>query len=183
MTGPTQRTKTIYECNICKKPYVRKACFIKHMKNAHNEDVATTDKEFLDSTTYSELDRDETILRTVGQILTAESFGQDVSDYEEENFGDPTESALEVINITHPMGNQDMPSDMHNPEPPTTTSTTAPVPLCTQAQKYIIQRGETLPASFLSSVLPAPGFLAELNKSLEEQEDSVDVTNLLITFE
>ena len=65
--------------------------------------------------------------------------------------------------------------------PPPVTAPT--VPPCAQAQKYILQKGKTLPASFLASVLPAPGFLEELDKSLNNQEECFEVTHLLTTFE
>ena len=42
---------------------------------------------------------------------------------------------------------------------PATASTPSPpsrVPLCQNAKTYIIQRGKTLPASFLATLLPAP---------------------------
>ena len=42
------------------------------------------------------------------------------------------------------------------------------VPLCQNAETYIVQKGKTLPASFLATLLPAPGFLEELNDSLRE---------------
>ena len=41
------------------------------------------------------------------------------------------------------------------------------VPLCQNAKSYIIQKGKTLPASFLATLLPAPGFLEDLNESLQ----------------
>ena len=41
------------------------------------------------------------------------------------------------------------------------------VPLCKNAQTYIVQKGKTLPASFLTTLLPASGFLEELNESLQ----------------
>ena len=55
--------------------------------------------------------------------------------------------------------------------PPTIASSTpsppSMVPLCQNANKYIIKRGNTLPASFLTALLPAPGFLDMLNESLQ----------------
>ena len=54
--------------------------------------------------------------------------------------------------------------------PPRISSTPSPptrVPLCQNASNYIIKRGKTLPASFLTALLPAPGFLDSLNESLE----------------
>ena len=127
MTGPTEGPKTIYECSICQKPYVRKGCYIKHMKNVHNEDIPTADKDFLDSTTYSELDRGETILRTVGQILTADSFMHNLSDNEEEDFEDPTESTHDGIDQTLMVDIEDAQPDKIAPETSPTPSTAAPV--------------------------------------------------------
>ena len=54
--------------------------------------------------------------------------------------------------------------------PKISSSTPSPppmVPLCQNANKYIIKRGNTLPASFLTTLLPAPGFLDMLNDSLQ----------------
>ena len=56
------------------------------------------------------------------------------------------------------------------PPPPTVSSTPSPpakVPLCQNANDYIIKRGKTLPASFLTALLPPPGFLNSLNESLQ----------------
>ena len=53
--------------------------------------------------------------------------------------------------------------------PPITSSTPSPptiVPLCQNANKYLIKKGNTLPASFLTALLPAPGFIDMLNESL-----------------
>ena len=56
------------------------------------------------------------------------------------------------------------------PHPTISSSTPSPlptVPLCQNANIYIIKRGNTLPASFLTTLLPAPGFLDMLNESLQ----------------
>ena len=61
-------------------------------------------------------------------------------------------------------------NELENSLPSEQTSTpthVAPVPICENAMKYIIKRGNTLPASFLTALLPAPGFLNMLNESLQ----------------
>ena len=55
-----------------------------------------------------------------------------------------------------------------------------PVPLCLTAKNYIVEKGKTLPASFLATLLPAPGFIEQLDKSLQEEND---VTDLMERFE
>ena len=58
----------------------------------------------------------------------------------------------------------------------TSTPTPAPiVPLCLNANNYIIQRGKSLPASFLATLLPAPGFIEDLNDSLQEHDNENDI--------
>ena len=179
MTGST-RAK--YECNLCQKPYVKKGCLTKHLKNVHNVNDLDAEKEFLDSTSYSELDRDETILRTVGQILTADSFYQDLST-EEELFDEPRDTSQDPRNTTTLVNNQEVLHDLNTSEPLSTSSTAAPVPLCSKAEDFILQKGKTLPATLLASLLPAPGFLEELNKSIQAQDESLEVTKLLTTFD
>ena len=60
------------------------------------------------------------------------------------------------------------------------TKAPAPVPLCPKAHRYIIEKGKTLPATFLETLLPPPGFLEDLNRSLQKENQ---VTNLLDRFE
>ena len=52
------------------------------------------------------------------------------------------------------------------PRPTSTPRPAAPVPLCPKANNYVIEKGQTLPASFLTTLLPAPGFLDQLDTSL-----------------
>ena len=54
------------------------------------------------------------------------------------------------------------------------------VPLCPTAKNFIVDKGKTLPASFLATLLPAPGFIEQLDKSLQEEND---VNNLMARFE
>ena len=59
-----------------------------------------------------------------------------------------------------------------DPTPPLPTISSTPsrptkVPLCRNANNYIITRGKTLPASFLTALLPAPGFLDSLDESIQ----------------
>ena len=186
MTGPTDRPKNIYECNVCRKPYVKKGCLTNHMKNVHKLIDSNTEQGFLDSTSYSELDRDETILRTVGQVLT-DGFVRDILDLEEDNFENTKEGSQEVIDVTM---NQEPNSSVNILEksitissPITKLNAPVPVPLCQKANKYIIEKGKTLPASFLTTLLPAPGFMDEINNSLDIQEDQTQVSDLLTRFE
>ena len=160
MTGPTERHKSVYECNICCKTFVKKGCLTNHMKNVHKVIDSHTEHGFLDSTSYSELDRDETILRTVAQVLT-DGFVQDILDIKEDNLDNPTEASQDVINVTV---NQEPNPSVNILEESiiisgTTTKTNAsfPVPLCQKANKYIIEQGKTLPAIFLTTLLPAQG--------------------------
>ena len=65
-----------------------------------------------------------------------------------------------------------------NNSPSAITSTPTPteiIPLCHDANTYIIQKGKSLPASFLATLLPAPGFLEDLNDSLQEQDNENDL--------
>ena len=148
------------------------------MKNIH--DVQDTPAGFLDSTTYSELDREETFMRTTGQILTADAFIQDIlkgvdtaiEDSEESTSILPTGSTAQL----HDLGHVEIPTT----EPITTHNTPPTVPLCHNANNFIVQKGKTVPASFLATLLPPAGFLQDLEESLEEQ-DNVD--NLLERFE
>ena len=182
MTGLTKGPKTTYECSICLKPYIKKGCLTKHLKNVHQVTAPPAGKEFLDSTSYSELDRDETILRTVGQIITGHDFMQDI-------FGDEGDDLEGEVDDTVEVVNQEVEPARHEHEETVTPSTLSPpvtaptVPPCAEAQKYIIQKGKTLPASFLASVLPAPGFLEELDKSLKDQEEPPEVTHMLTTVD
>ena len=130
------------------------------MKNVHKVIDSHTEQGFLDSTLYSELDRDETILRTVVQVLT-DGFVQEFLDIEEDNHYNPTEASQDVINVTV---NQEPNPSVNILEESiiisgTTTKTNAsfPVPLCQKANEYIIERGKTLPATILTTLLPAQG--------------------------
>ena len=50
------------------------------------------------------------------------------------------------------------------PGPTSTPRAPGPVPLCLTADSYIQRRVNTLPASFLATLLPAPGFLMTWKK-------------------
>ena len=58
------------------------------------------EKGFHDSTTYSELDRDDTILRTVDQLLTANDFYRDISAIVEDNSEDSIDMSHALIDDT-----------------------------------------------------------------------------------
>ena len=67
-----------------------------------------------------------------------------------------------------------------SPGPTSTPRVATKVPLCPTARTYITEKGKTLPASFLTTLLPAPGFLDSINKSLHKETNE---TNLLERFE
>ena len=74
----------------------------------------------------------------------------------------------ELNNVENPFWEED--EQDSPPPPPINSSTPSPpstVPLCQNAKEYIIKRGKTFPASFLTTLLPAPGFLDNLNESLQ----------------
>ena len=74
----------------------------------------------------------------------------------------------------------DDPEDMAPSGPTSTPKAPPPVPLCANVNNYVIEKGKTLPASFLATLLPPPGFLEDLNRSLHKEDQ---VTNLLERFE
>ena len=61
-----------------------------------------------------------------------------------------------------------------SPRPSSTPRAPEIVPLCPKATNYVVEKGKTLPASFLTTLLPAQGFLTELSRSLYEQEEAPD---------
>ena len=67
-----------------------------------------------------------------------------------------------------------------SPPPSSTPKAAEVVPLCKKASSYIVAKGKTLPASFLTTLLPPQGFLEELSQSIQEEED---VPNLLRQFD
>ena len=64
--------------------------------------------------------------------------------------------------------------------PTSTPNASILAPAFPKTDKYIHQMGKSLPASFLTTLLPAPEFLQELNKSLQDQGE---VSDLLERFE
>ena len=174
MTDPTTRSYNKYECNISSKPYVKKGCLTNHMKKIH--EVHDSPTGFLDSTTYSELDREETFMRTTGQIMTADSFLKDILEGADDGAEDCEESTPTATTDPTALPHDSDHVETLNLEPTTTQS----VPLCKNANNFIVQKGKTVPASFLETLLPPAGFLQELDRSLQEH-DVVD--NLLERFE
>ena len=69
---------------------------------------------------------------------------------------------------------------VNSPPPSFTPRVANTVPQCPTARNYIAAKGKTLPASFLTTLLPPRGFLDSLSKSLEEEEE---VPDLLQQFE
>ena len=148
------------------------------MKNIH--DAQDSPAGFLDSTTFSELDREETFIRTTAQTMTADAFVQDILGGEDDNAEAFEESTTVLATESTALPNDSDHVETLNIEPTTTQSAPTTVPLCPNANNYIVQRGNTLPASFLATLLPPAGFLEELDRSLEEQDN---VANLLERFE
>ena len=147
------------------------------MKNIH--DVQDSPPGFLDSTTYSELDREETFIRTAAQIMTADAFVHDILGDETDNAEDFEESTIRQTTESTALPNDSDLVETVNSEHTTTHSAPKTVPLCSNASNYIVQKGKTLPASFLATLLPPAGFLDELDRSLQEQDN---VSNLLERF-
>ena len=98
------------------------------------------------------LDKDMTVLRDNANDISTKEACLDLSD--NTNWNEP-----EYTNLSGPTS---------TPKAPTI------VPLCQTANKYVIEKAKTLPASFLATLLPSPGFLEEINRSLQQQ-DPVDV--------
>ena len=61
---------------------------------------------------------------------------------------------------------------VNSPRPSSTPKVANIVPLCPTARNYIAAKGKTIPASFLTTLLPPRGFLDSLSKSLEEEQES-----------
>ena len=101
--------------------------------------------------------------------MTSEEFIQDIPDPQEEF--DAAHVDASPNKVPEPTNLQDAAS---------MTSPPQAVPLCPMADNYIVQKGKTLPASFLTTLLPAQGLLEEVNKSLHEK-DNID--NLLERFD
>ena len=116
------------------------------------------------------------------QIITGDEFMKDIFGDDEGDLEGEEDDTVEVLN-QEVESTRDKHEETATPRtlPPPVTAPT--VPPCAQAQKYILQKGKTLPASFLASVFPAPGFLEELDKSLNNKEECFEVTHLLTTFE
>ena len=84
-----------------------------------------------------------------------------------------------ALNLSeNPFWDNDVP--VLSPGPTSTPRVPAPVPLCPKASNYIKQRGKTLPASFLATLLPAPDFLDSLDQSLQQESHA---NELLQRFE
>ena len=104
------------------------------------------------------LEKDMTMMHEIALELSTNEAGQNLPD-------DPVweEDALETT-----------------PRPTSTPRVANTVPLCPTASNYIIDSRKTLPASFLTTLLPAPDFLDNINKSLKEERNQ---TNPLNKFE
>ena len=143
-----------------------------HMKNIH--DAQDPPAGFLDSTNYSELDREETFMRTTAQIMTTDAFLQDILEGVDAVIEDSINYGPSAP--PHVLGHVETLST----EPTTTHRTPTIVPLCHNANNFIVQKGKTVPASFLETLLPPEGFLQDLDRSRQEQDNT---DNLLKRFE
>ena len=83
-----------------------------------------------------------------------------------------------ILNLSEnsPWDSEDSPA----PVPTSTPNASMSVPLCPKADNFIHQMCKSLPASFLTTLLPAPAFLQEINRSLQDQGE---VSDLLDRFE
>ena len=105
-----------------------------------------------------QLEKDMTWLQTNAQDISQKEAGLNLS---ENPFWESTEMIDPNVLTPTPSGPQT-------------------IPLCLKANNFIVEKGKTLPASLLATLLPAPGFVEDLNRSLKEQHN-VDV--LLERFE
>ena len=157
MSDSTTQKVPQYKCGECNKIYKRKGSLTNHLKKIHNKNDSSATEEFLDATSYSEeLDMEESVLRNIDREDVANNFFGDISDYESED-GNTIVTSSQQPESTIPS-----PSPLRLPP--------APVPLCNTADSFIRNRGNTLPASLLATLLPAPSFLDDINKSLQENE-------------
>ena len=90
------------------------------------------------------------------------------------------QEAAQNLSENSPWDNDAPNSPVSAPRPSSTPRPAHPVPLCPKANNYVIEKGQTLPASFLTTLLPAPGFLDQLDTSLQTQDN---VSNLLERFD
>ena len=104
------------------------------------------------------LEKDMTVMYEIALELSTDEAGQNLSD--------------------DPVWEDNEPET--SPGPTSTPRIANTVPLCPTASNYIIETRKTLPASFLTTLLPAPGFLENINKSLNEESNK---TPPLIRFE
>ena len=99
------------------------------------------------------LDQEMTYMNDNAKDISQQEAAQDLSE----------NSTWDNDTLTAPLG------------PTSTPRAPAPVPLCPTANSYIQMRGKTLPASFLATLLPAPGFLDDLDKSLHNETNPTDL--------
>ena len=188
MTGPTKRPDTKLECNICKKPYVKKGCLTNHLRNVHNVDNI----DFVDE----ELKKDETFIRNAAQIETANEFLQDLSKVEDTNdtvlldisdFQPVTTLPLHISNNTdnQPLAeifdklqagvkqkNGDEPENpvdvfLHQKPSP-------PVQLCASAGNFLREHEASIPPLLKTAVLPTQNWEASL---LDLEVEVLDILN------
>ena len=67
-----------YKCPDCGKPYVKKGALTNHMRNMHANDDSSVTHGLLDNTAYSDLDKDETIIRSHAVAMNEVDIFQDV---------------------------------------------------------------------------------------------------------
>ena len=173
MTQSSTKADQQYKCDQCDKLFVRKGNLSNHLRNVHNQNDSPTPDGFLDNTSYSEeLDTENTVLLDFAREEVACDFFGNISDNESEDGIIMDNNTVKLITSPTPGLNS-------------TPRTAAPVPLCPKANSYISSKWKTLPASFLTTLLPAASFLEDINKSLQEEDDElqVQVNDLLKTFE
>ena len=137
-----------FNCVYCEKRYKKRGWLASHIAKKHDD-------------TYL-LEKDMTTMRDYAHDLSQEEAANNLSE--------------------NPMW---QPDDLNNTLAPTSTPrvagpvprVAAPVPLCNKASNYVNEMGKSLPASFLATLLPAPGFLTNLEESLQEEQISTDLLN------
>ena len=152
-------------CNYCDKRYDNRGWLQGHIKKFH-EDAQYLDKSM---TVLRDVAQQDESFQEAGLNLSENPHWEGLEDEEE------TEDEDEHEDEEEPKEN--------NSSTPTSEPSLAPkVPLCPNANTYIVEKGKKIPASFLTTFLPPPGFLKDLNNSLNQDEEH-PVNNLLDQFE
>ena len=88
-----------HKCSDCGKPYVKKGALTNPMKNVHAKHDSPETQGFLDNTAYSDLDKDETIIRNHALAMNEVDLFQDVimDQSDDGNFGFPSVSGFGIF--------------------------------------------------------------------------------------